>query len=98
MGCCSSAPTCDQWNGEEGFVVCKGDCGQSGSVWGNGPYTADSNVCAAAKHAGVIDEKGGTFKVSYSDGRDSYESGTANGVTTSSYGSYPKTMEISKMF
>ena len=98
MGCCASAPTCDKWNGEAGMVACTGKCGQNGSVWGSGPYTKDSNACAAARHAGVIDEKGGVFKVSYTAGRDGYEGGTANGITTNSYGSYPESMEISKMF
>ena len=99
MGCCASGvPTCDHWNGEAGMVMCTGNCGQSGSIWGSGPYTRDSHACTAARHAGAIDEKGGTFKVSYTAGCDSYESTTANGITSGSYGAYGESMEITKTF
>jgi hypothetical protein len=96
-GCCAAKKKCTEYSkGQEGFFVCDGKCGNSGSVWGSGPYTSDSSVCRAARHAGVIGERGGVFKVKQLPGQGSYESSTANGITTSSYGSYDQSMTISK--
>ena len=60
----------------------------TGAVWGSGPYTLDSNVCQAAAHAGVITATGGPVLAIALEGLDSYEGTTANGVQTSSWGSY----------
>jgi LCCL domain len=59
-----------------------------GAVWGSGPYTADSNICVAAAHAGVIGPQGGGVVAYAFAGQDSYEGSTANGVQTSTWGSY----------
>lgn len=59
-----------------------------GSVWGSGPYTADSDICTAARHAGVVGAGGGPVWARLGLGEDSYIASTANGVTTSAYGSY----------
>ena len=69
-------------------VTCMAN-GSQGSVWGTGPFTADSSICTAALYAGVITAHyGGEVTFEFSDGRDSYDSGEANGVTTKSYGAY----------
>ncbi|MCW5696412.1 MAG: hypothetical protein KIS96_06700 [Bauldia sp.] len=70
--------------------------GPGSSVWGAGPYTHDSDICIAAAHAGlltVIETPDGpalfgAVDVTGSEGCDSYESSTANGVTTQSYGAW----------
>lgn len=70
----------------------------SGSVWGGneGRYTHDSSICTAAVHAGVITtERGGTVHVTVTEGLDSYESSTANGVTTESWGPWDTAFEVS---
>ncbi len=61
----------------------------SGSVWGIGPYTADSNICAAAQHAGVIGLEGGSVTAYNSEGLAAYQGSQANGITTREWGSYP---------
>jgi len=58
------------------------------SVWGSGPYTADSDLCTAARHAGVIGAQGGNVSVSLIDGQDSYSGSTQNGVETRDWGAY----------
>lgn len=58
------------------------------SVWGSGPYTADSDVCTAALHAGVIGAEGGEVLAVATEGQQSYEGSTANGVQTRNWGSY----------
>jgi hypothetical protein len=55
----------------------------TGSVWGSGPYTDDSNIGTAAVHAGLISVgQSATIRV-IARGTDSYFPGsTQNGVTT----------------
>lgn len=63
--------------------------GHAGTVWGAGPYTADSSVCTAAVHAGLITfEKGGSVTVRRAAPQPVYGASIANGVTTSTYGAY----------
>ena len=70
-------------------MECSCDAGGSlGSVWGSGPYTADSNMCTAAQHAGVIGDGGGVISLIERPGQSSYSGSSANGVTTSDWGSY----------
>ena len=59
-----------------------------GSVWGSGPYTADSDVCMAALHYGAIGQDGGNVLAYAFAGMDSYEASFANGVQSSSWGAY----------
>ena len=78
------------YDGREGpiTVTCEAN-GEPGNVWGTTTYTADSSICAAAVHAGVIQASAGgevTFEIV--TGLDAYEGTTANGITTLSYGPY----------
>ena len=59
-----------------------------GSVWGNDPYTADSDICTAGVHSGYIDEEGGDVVVLRVKGLSTYTSGESFGVTTSDWGPY----------
>ena len=69
------------------IVTCGAD-GFDGTVWGSGPYTGDSSVCAAARHAGVIGPDGGVVQALHSPGCDAYPASRNNGVQTVSWGSY----------
>lgn len=69
-------------------VVCSPN-GTAGSVWGSGPYTDDSSVCTAAVHAGLITlAEGGTVVAQIAPGESSYRGSTANGITSSDYGTF----------
>ena len=58
-----------------------------GEVWGSGPYTADSDICTAALHAGVFGSASvGNVRVIRGPGEDSYTSSTAAAVKTSEHG------------
>ena len=59
-----------------------------GAVWGSGPYTADSDICAAAVHAGVIADTGGTVTALRTAGLESYAASAFNGVETMDWGPY----------
>jgi len=59
------------------------------SVWGSDIYTADSSICTAAVHAGLITyERGGTVTIELRPGLPVYGNSERNGVTTSAYGGY----------
>jgi hypothetical protein len=62
----------------------------TGSVWGSGPYTLDSNLGAAAVHAGIL-RPGETarVKIKVVAAPDSYHGSTAHGVTTLDFGVWP---------
>jgi hypothetical protein len=67
-----------------------------GPVWGSGPYTADSDLCRAARHAGAIGPAGGLIHVTSAPGQNSYSGTTRNGVTTSSWGSYGASFRVNR--
>ncbi|MFT4150507.1 MAG: LCCL domain-containing protein [Paracoccaceae bacterium] len=58
----------------------------SGLVWGSGPYTADSDLCSAARHAGVVGAEGGQITVQRAGGQDSYAGSARNGVISRDWG------------
>jgi hypothetical protein len=63
--------------------------GKEHSVWGSDIYTADSSICTAAVHAGLITfEQGGAVTVEVRPGRSVYGSTKRNGIATGAYGSY----------
>jgi hypothetical protein len=63
--------------------------GTAHSVWGSDIYTADSSICTAGVHSGLINlQQGGTVTIELRPGRTIYGSSERNGVTTSAYGAY----------
>ncbi len=67
---------------------CTAEAMGGGPVWGSGPYTADSNICSAALHAGMIGPEGGVVLVARTEGLESYAASEANGIATSEWGAY----------
>ena len=103
MGCCVACcqheprPCTEYSHGQEGFFECRSDtCGQDTPVWGVNPYTADSCICAAARHSGVVAGDGGTFRVAAGAGLGSYGGSRQNGVASSPYGAYDLSITISR--
>ena len=86
----SNLPACAQYpSGAEYYeCACPAAPQRSGSVWGSGPYTADSNVCMAAAHYGLLGPDGGDVIAYAFAGMDGYEGSLANGVQTSNWGAY----------
>ncbi len=82
--------------GDVGFsstYTCPASCDLS-SIWGAGTYTDDSNICTAARHAGIIGAEGGTFDLIITPGQAEYPSIEQNGVTSSSWGSWDRSFAI----
>lgn len=62
-----------------------------GSVWGSARYTADSSVCRAAVHAGVIPRSGGEVAIYKAGGCPSFVGSSRNGIRTGKWGPYKQT-------
>ena len=68
---------------------CSADATKKGTVWGDGTYTQDSSICAAAVHAGVIPATGGAVTARPSPGCGAYPGVPRNGVTSASWNRWP---------
>ena len=77
-----------EYRGEEGeelFFMVTGD--DMGSVWGTDLYTDDSQLAAAAVHAGVLENgESGFVMVTILPGEEAYEGSLQNGVESWDYG------------
>lgn len=74
--------------GDTDELTCSRD-GEPSSVWGTDTYTADSSICTAAVHAGLIDlDDGGPVRFEVVDGLKEYVASTQNGVTSRDYGEW----------
>jgi outer membrane protein OmpA-like peptidoglycan-associated protein len=79
----------DAYAGSDEVLSCVCPEGASrGAVWGSGTYTADSNLCTAAIHAGATPARGGPVTVRMLPGAARYAGTTARGVQTQNYGAY----------
>jgi outer membrane protein OmpA-like peptidoglycan-associated protein len=73
---------------------CDATAAATGDIWGSGVYTADSDICRAALHAGVITVSGGTVSLRAEAGRPGYRGSFRNGVTSRAYDSYHRSFRI----
>ena len=67
-----------------------------GSVYGDGRYTADSNTCTAALHAGVLQAAGGEVTVHTDQGCQRFGAAAKNGVTSREWGAYATSYAFAK--
>ncbi len=85
------------FKGEDGQTY-KFECppdGTAGIIWGSDVYTADSSICTAAVHAGLITlEDGGIVTIEYRPGRQTYGTTTRNGITSNTYGEYSRSFVV----
>lgn len=92
QGACTTMPA----DAESLICVCAENAPVSKSVWGSGPYTADSDICTAARHAGAVDAAGGSVTAITLKGLDAYAGSSANGVTTSKWGSFEQSITFDR--
>jgi hypothetical protein len=71
-----------------GAATCLCTAGAHGAVWGSRIYTADSSICEAARHAGLVGVEGGVVRAEPAPGCSHYTGTFGHGVATSSWGSY----------
>jgi len=81
------------FNGKTGQIY-NFRCPEGGTrhtVWGSDTYTADSSICTAAVHSGLINlSRGGVVTIEIRPGRQTYGSTTRNGIKTTTYGEYAR--------
>lgn len=71
------------------FTLACSSGGTAHSVWGSDIYTADSSICTAAVHSGLITfPQGGSVTIELRPARPIFGTSERNGVTTSPYGFY----------
>ncbi len=68
----------------------------AGGLWGDRIYSGDSNLCAAARHAGMIDGNGGVIHARVTAGRESYPGTHRNDVVSNRWASYPISVEFDR--
>jgi hypothetical protein len=85
IGLRDQAPAC-------GFRCHCSPAAMSGSVWGDGLYTADSTVCAAARHAGAVPSTGGEVAIFLGGRCESFQGRTRNGLQSADWGPYDRTI------
>nr|WP_277613652.1 LCCL domain-containing protein [Neoroseomonas marina] len=80
--------------GETFTCACRAGSMADGPVWGTDTYTADSRICAAARHAGLLGANGGEIVVTAARGAASYRGSTRNGVRTEDYEAYDSSFTL----
>lgn len=86
----------DFYDLEEGPVTvdCRPD-GLAHVVWGTDTYSADSSICTAAAHAGLITlEEGGEVTFAFTEGQDVWPASERNGVTSQEGTQWPRGFEF----
>jgi hypothetical protein len=82
-----------QYVGSSFYFLIKGD--DSGSIWGTDVYTSESQLAAAAVHAGLL-KPGQTdvVKVTILPQQSSYRGSMRNGITSKASGSFPTSYKM----
>jgi len=76
-------------HGERFTFVCRPYAGVRGTPWGTDSYSADSAICSAAVHAGVITFVGGKVTIEMRPGEKAYRKSTRHGITSGYWEAYP---------
>lgn len=76
--------------------LCNASLVAAGQVWGTGIYTTDSQICRAARHAGLVGPQGGAIGVVPRAGQRQYQGSQANGVTSMNYGAWGASFSFSR--
>jgi hypothetical protein len=66
-----------------------------GGVWGTGRYSADSSICAAARHAGATGASGGTVTAYREASCPALPGSTRNGIVSHDWGAFEVTFAFS---
>jgi hypothetical protein len=95
-GCSFNATQIQDGPGAARLIACPPGCAQQSGLWGTDVYTADSGICRAAIHAGMITDGGGMVVVVLDAGRPAYRGSVRYGITSSDYGSYEKSFHLQR--
>ena len=74
---------------------CSAAASAAGTVWGSGPYTADSAICRAARHAGrTSDSALDVVMFEVTAGKQNYPASNRHGVAAGSWGAFSASFEF----
>jgi hypothetical protein len=82
-------PTCPaNFEGRTGRLacICNANLVAGGSVWGSGVYSSDSQICRAARHAGLVGPQGGAVGIVPRGRQNQFVGSQSNGVTSLNFG------------
>lgn len=80
--------------GDTRTVLCPADCAGP-LVWGTDIYADDSSICAAARHAGVIDgSSDAEVTIEFLPGQKGYQGSTQHGITSFHWGTWPRSFSV----
>lgn len=100
---CATKGFDEEFRGDPGSVYkvcCPADCEKApGSVWGVGFYSGDSNICLAALHTGILEQKeAGCFVLTRSHGNGNFKSLRINRLEShTSEGNWILTFTLAKL-
>lgn len=92
-GCSFDARQLTTKDGAPFRVACPAGCDE-GSVYGTGVYTADTSICRAGVHSGVIPESGGVVTITLEPGRPAYRGSEQHGIKSRDYGKYSSSFAV----
>jgi hypothetical protein len=92
-GCSFDAGQLTSKDGTVFRVACPAGC-DKGSIYGTGVYTADTSICRAGIHSGVIPESGGVVTITLEPGRPAYRGSEQNGLRSRDYGKYSSSFAV----
>ena len=96
-GCSFNATQIRGEIGSSHLVNCPPGCDDTGGLWGTDAYAADSKICRAAVHTGLITSAaGGNVVVTINPGRPAYRGSVRNGTRSNDYANYPKSFHLSR--
>ena len=95
-GCSYNAGQIEDQVGSMHLVACPPGCASAGGLWGTDVYTADSAICRAAIHAGLVTDAGGTVAVILEPGRPAYRGSVRNAIHSNDYGNYAKSFRLQR--
>lgn len=81
-----------------GLIVCRclaGTLGYEGTVYGSGPYTSDSSLCWAARHAGALRSDDDLISARALPARGNYVGSLRNGVRSENWEPVAEAMRVS---
>lgn len=94
-GCSFDAGQLTSKDGTVFHVACPAGCDKS-SIYGTGVYTADTSICGAGIHSGVIPASGGVVTIKLEPGRPAYRGSEQNGIKSRDYGKYSRSYAVVK--
>lgn len=91
---CENSNAAQGTEGTSWYMRCPACNTSAPRLWGSDIYAGDSNVCAAAVHAGAIRADGGVFLVTWVGHQWTYIGSSRNGINSADYGQWGRSFYV----